>query len=730
MSLGVILASAGSGKTQRLAKLAIETLKNPASTPRGVLAITFTRNAAAELRQRILDLLLQGAPDIPTDEASRDLARKIILGQVALYTQTIDSLVRELYQRVAPLLGIPVFGDLIVEEEDYIEIAHQLSQTILEKQDHQLKRLLVRRLEGEIEQRAARIDPAVLLRNELLNLMQEGPLRAIIRKALYTALLQGTSTPLEESWEKALGIEKREALFTSILLSSLERYRTENQRLFLSDISALVQFTARFVESLIAEHTAFYSHLLVDEAQDTSPQQWEILTPIIQELRASNKPVTLIGDPKQSIYAWREADFRKLLEFYEAADKQETLSENFRSDPQIVKWNNRLYGCISHRLSRSVESRKGKKSRDTSARKEAALSAIQNLYDPGQVLQAPAREALGGEVRVVRLPYEKDKEKANLLRAEKLREILEELKVRGIPPHQTAFLVRRNDDISTLLELLPEYPLQVQEVRLGQCTSLAVTFRWLAGEKGAVEREYLSHYQAEHILNALEEGISSALSPLEKWRAFYKAGEEWIQKLPKHRPFWKLFLSRFYAFIYRHPIYQIAEICRWWEAQGQHILLDFPAAEGTYPILTIHKAKGLAWEAVIVPFANWGLLNVSWRDVLWRPLAWDSLPPALESALQTLKSLFPDKLPLPLKVSSDDKNFAQVYEDFAVQQIVENLNLHYVATTRARRYLYLIASEPASKAYSGANSWQGFWTDENLSGDLWSQEQLYEGERR
>lgn len=708
-NLRVILASAGSGKTQRLAELAIETLQKG----QGVLAITFTRNAAAELRERILTLLK--ASDAP-------LARKVILGQAPLYTQTIDSLTRELYQHIAPLLGVAVYQDVVVEEEDYLEVAHILARRLIENlHQSEFRRLLLLRVEKEVEARARRILPEALLRRELLTLTREGPFYLLVRKALAQSLRTGLLDDLDPEWQVALQLDKREALFLPFLSKALETYRQETQRLFLSDISALVRLTARYLGSLLAEHTSFYAHLLVDEAQDTSPQQWEILSPLMEELRSrAGSLVSLIGDPKQSIYAWREADFRKLIEFYEQAEYQETLIQNFRSAPTIVEWNNQLYGDIAQRLRDFLINRKNSKSKSPVSDKASILDAIETLYTPSQVLQQPTRE-VEGWVEVVTLAYSDDPDVLLRERARKLQEILAGLRAKGVSPEETAFLVRRNDEIPLLMEMLPGYPLQVQDVPLRSCSSLHLTFRYLAGEAGPVEELYAARAGMVEAVKHLKEKLTLALTPLDKWRIFYDVAQQWLRILPQHQPFWALFLSELYGLLSRHTNYGWREILIWWQEKAQNLSLHLPPTEGVYPILTIHKAKGLAWQAVIIPFAEWGLLQAEWRDTKWRLVPRALMDSVLAEALREIEPLFPQDtpIPLPLKIKSEVNHpfLRKLYEAYAIEQAIENLNLHYVATTRPRQYLYLIAAQPGDKAYKvkGANTWRGFWNEPQLS---------------
>lgn len=83
-----------------------------------------------------------------------------------------------------------------------------------------------------------------------------------------------------------------------------------------------------------------YSSVIIDEFQDTDPLQWDIFRTLFIDL-----PITLVGDPKQSIYAFRNADIYTYLAAREALgeDCQGTLSVNYRSDPGLVDGLNHLF---------------------------------------------------------------------------------------------------------------------------------------------------------------------------------------------------------------------------------------------------------------------------------------------------------------------------------------------------------------------------------------------------
>ncbi|MCX7606275.1 MAG: UvrD-helicase domain-containing protein [Bacteroidia bacterium] len=719
MSLRVILASAGAGKTQELASLSVRALDqrlSSSTTEGGVLAITFTRNAAAELKARILSVAIETGHNL--------LARKLILNQAPLYTSTIDGLIRELYFHLAPLLGLAAYQDLIVEEEDQIEVRALLISELLQKLkgSPSFLRTLRQAIRLELETAGKRVKPEAILHQECHRQLTETPLQSHIRLLLHkwhTSLIHPTEE--EKRWLSILPTQKGEYLITSIY-QALHTYRLTAQRLFLSDLTTLVWLTARHVPELLTERASLYTHILIDEAQDTSPLQWEILWPLLQEVLAQNGNVTLIGDPKQSIYAWRGADYSQVLHAWDKADEQKTLSDNFRSHASIVCFNNNLYSKLPSLLEKYKSS--GKK-RNSYSYATKAIEELKHLYNISKVCQTPKyiSSCEAGGVEIKRLTSRGNETE----RAKAIREIIDFLNQKGVPAEETAFLVRRNEDVAKLRSLLPDLPLQVQSLPIGNATTLTVTLRYFH-QPGPVESCFLRWVAGEDApyleqeLDILKSTVDESDStPLQKWKAFYKVGELWWSKyFPSQRAHWMLFLSRLYTLLLRHPFYGRAEILRWWENKGKYIELQIPSSPGIYPVTTIHRAKGLAWRAVILPFVEWDLLSTQWRSPTWQKVPASALPPSLRKTLSALDKYLPTSdltsYLLPLKISSDTKEevFSELYFAYFKSQVIENVNLHYVATTRAREYLFLITSPPLASYQKGANSWGGFWTEENL----------------
>ena len=91
-------------------------------------------------------------------------------------------------------------------------------------------------------------------------------------------------------------------------------------------------------------------HFLIDEFQDTSPLQWDVLYPLIEEALSSTGSLFVVGDTKQAIYGFRDADYRIMKDLEEgcrlfpSAEKEvRELTRNYRSQERIVRFNERFF---------------------------------------------------------------------------------------------------------------------------------------------------------------------------------------------------------------------------------------------------------------------------------------------------------------------------------------------------------------------------------------------------
>ena len=152
--------------------------------------------------------------------------------------------------------------------------------------------------------------------------------------------------------------------FLSLLETYVQRYCEENQRVLISETTALLrkvidhQMLPFFYERLGER----FDHILLDEFQDTSTSQWENLQILVDNAVAqAGGSALIVGDVKQAIYRWRNGDWSilqfKLRETYEPEGKYEeqSLECNWRSRREIVEFNNALYAELPQSVAENFQ---------------------------------------------------------------------------------------------------------------------------------------------------------------------------------------------------------------------------------------------------------------------------------------------------------------------------------------------------------------------------------------
>lgn len=135
-----------------------------------------------------------------------------------------------------------------------------------------------------------------------------------------------------------------------------EGYQAYLERNNLVDFDDLLYLTYLILEqnpSLAQNQSKKYSYIMVDEYQDTNPLQYKIL----KLLTCTHQNLCVVGDDDQSIYGWRGADIRNILEFTQDFPdaKMIKLEQNYRSTPEILRVANALIEKNSQRLGKVLE---------------------------------------------------------------------------------------------------------------------------------------------------------------------------------------------------------------------------------------------------------------------------------------------------------------------------------------------------------------------------------------
>ena len=334
----IVEAPAGSGKTGLLVQRFLRLLSS-VERPESVVAMTFTRKAAAEMKKRIVDALEDAAN--PTPEAiepfkrqTRDLATAVLKHDQAknwklredpsrLQIQTIDSLCALLTRQMPVLSEFGGFGEVIEEASElYLRAAREMLVSLAEGPDDSksLFRSMVLHFDNDISRLENQIVKMLSKRDQWEHLTAASDTK-LVRECC--ELLQRAEDSLRLVFQRAGKVD-----FTEIARAARRALGKPEQP---SDLLYSLDYRLQ--------------HLLVDEFQDTSRSQFELVKALTEQWSLDdNHTLFLVGDPMQSIYRFREADVGLFLKCWEEERiggvqlNPLRLKTNFRSTAAILKW--------------------------------------------------------------------------------------------------------------------------------------------------------------------------------------------------------------------------------------------------------------------------------------------------------------------------------------------------------------------------------------------------------
>lgn len=275
----LIVAGAGSGKTRVLTHRIAHLLATGRAYPSQVLAITFTNKAAAEMRERVVALV--------GPQAER------------MWISTFHSACVRILRREAEHLGL------------------RSSFSIYDAADSQRLMTLVSR---ELDLDPKKFPPKVLL-NKVSDLKNE--------------LVTPEAFAAQNSAD--------DGSFDAVLASAYSRYQARLQAAHALDFDDIIMATVHLLQQFdgVAEHyRRRFRHIMVDEYQDTNHAQYVLVRELTGDGSGALPPaeLTVVGDSDQSIYAFRGATIRNILEFEADYPQARTilLEQNYRSTQTIL----------------------------------------------------------------------------------------------------------------------------------------------------------------------------------------------------------------------------------------------------------------------------------------------------------------------------------------------------------------------------------------------------------
>ena len=442
-------------------------------------------------------------------------------------------------------------------------------------------------------------------------------------------------------------------------------------------------------------------HVMIDEFQDTSTVQWQNFKVLMRECMShAGSENLIVGDVKQSVYRWRSGDWRLLnnidQQFSSEMMEIRPLQTNYRSERNIIAFNNAFFTAAARQ-----------EQEDLSERDPVGAQQLKDAYtDVCQ--QIPDHRESYGYVEIRLLPATNYRERT----LEQLTETVGTLIEQGISPDKMAILVRTNDNITLIADYfaqqMPEINIVSDEAfRLDASVSVRLlidALRLLTHPADLLTKAQLVKTYHREVLG--EDSSDSFLllrniNPDDLLPASYIAHFDELLMLPLYE-----LVERLYAIFELHRLKdQSAYICAFydclteftmenstgidafietWELELHQKTIQSDELHGIR-ILTIHKSKGLEYDHVLLPFCDWQMER---GETIW-------CEPSEEPFCE---------LPVaPIDYSS--KMLGTIYEkDYLnehLQLTVDNLNLLYVAFTRACKNLFVIGKRKA-KAYRSA----------------------------
>ena len=484
-----------------------------------------------------------------------------------------------------------------------------------------------------------------------------------------------------------------------------------------------------------------FRHFLFDEFQDTSRKQWNNLRPLLINAmgNASGKRSEhlIVGDVKQSIYRWRNGDWRILLDRAEqqigtafntidtsSLIQNETLETNYRSHENIVTFNNLVFEYapqwLQHRLNERIRTELGDEEYERWWKPTGNHDTIIRAYSDSRQQLPSSVQKKGGKVQVDFIDVGSNNHRASAVKEEALGRladtVIEWLSSDTYRPGQIGILVRTNNEAREVIQHLLDRQREsgvAFDVISGDALALAShpAIRLLVDTLRALMGKFpdTALYMANciHLYSQLRGREQSVLpddwvristckptrltgllpEPLcsnwETWSQLPLA--ELIESLivayglqtnEESLPYLLAFRDLVAAFT-ANGERGIPAFLTYWEEEGIDRALPAAGDAEAIEVLTIHKSKGLAFDVVMIPFCSWPI------DGRTNGNFWVSTEDTPYALLR--------KTPVKYKSDLGKSRLYQAYFEEMLFNYMDALNTLYVATTRTRRHLYITA---------------------------------------
>ena len=446
-------------------------------------------------------------------------------------------------------------------------------------------------------------------------------------------------------------------------------------------------------------------YIMIDEFQDTSTVQWDNFKVLLDDCISHQAGSLIVGDVKQSIYRWRNGDWQLLQglneDNYPGTVRVKSLDTNYRSQRNVVNFNNDFFNAAASSLSV-----------DAPIIKEAYSDVTQKV---------PDSKPEAGQV-VVKLLPSKDYDD---LMISQVRQVIESLLSKGVQCNDIAIIVRKNKHIRFIADYFLHNPVMVSgEPRLLKMVSdeafrldasqavntIVNAMRYLvnpddglteaylaksfvgkelepsnvahkagqdgepskfgqAGKLSSSAHAYMPMLPQEFVANRTELLSMPLIDLAERLYGLFR-----LDRLSDQNAYVCAFFDQLSGYLKRH-VAGITDFLAEWDENlcGKSI---HSAEVNGIRLLTVHKSKGLEFDNVILPYCDWALETNN--DTLW---------------VEPSVAPYSDLPVVPVKLNAKKLKssiYAADYDAEHIKNIVDNVNILYVAFTRASRNLFVL----------------------------------------
>nr|WP_315144254.1 UvrD-helicase domain-containing protein [uncultured Flavobacterium sp.] len=490
--------------------------------------------------------------------------------------------------------------------------------------------------------------------------------------------------------------------------NELAKIQEEQNVLSIAEFNAIIHREiqnqpAPFIYERLGER---YRHFFIDEFQDTSEMQWQNLIPLIDNALAGQDDygvkgtLMIVGDPKQSIYRWRGGKAEQFIAlskdhnpFSNPDKKLIHLDKNYRSYAEVIDFNNAFFKMLSA---------------------EFTNEDYKDLYENHS--HQKANDKTGGYVNISFIPQsvtnEEDEEtldKTELYVLATLQTIQKVIS-QGFEYKDIVILTRKREQGIAVANYLTEQniPLLSSETLMIQNATevrfLIHLLQYLNNSNDLEAKVNFLYFIAKNKQNLLAvpdciaQGMAlSNEADFEAWlqqlfgvqfsfqdirkKALYEAVEISIAKFLTAENS-NSYVQYFLDIVLERDIRNqagIADFLLFWEKNGSKFSIPSPEGSNAVRIMTIHKSKGLEFPVVIMPFAEEDYSRKP-KDKLWLDAKKEEL--GLEKVLIDNSSA----------VEGFGAEASLVYNQKKEEELLDNINVLYVALTRAEEQLYIISN--------------------------------------